>query len=226
MENNTIALDKSVLAFLKELSLNNNREWFNANRGRYEASRKNFELFIQALIDRIVSFDPILKGLEAKSCMFRINRDTRFSKDKSVYKTNFGAFIVRGGKQNGDRFAGYYIHLEPGECMIAGGAYMPPAEWLNAIREKINAAPDDFLSIINDKAFIKNFGALSGEKLKTAPKGYPRDHPHIELLKHKSYIAVKELSDKEVRDTGFLDSATETCRAMKDFNEFLSGYQD
>ncbi|MBN2863886.1 MAG: DUF2461 domain-containing protein, partial [Bacteroidales bacterium] len=95
-------IERSTIEFLYDLSRNNDRFWFTENRPRYEKARENYSLFVQAVIDEIVGFDPILKGLEAKSCMFRINRDTRFSRDKSVYKTNFGAFIVRGGKKNGD----------------------------------------------------------------------------------------------------------------------------
>jgi len=117
-----VTIQKNTIEFLKVLALNNNRDWFEANRSYYEASRNNFEAFIQAFIDRITEFDPVLKGLEAKSCIFRINRDIRFSTDKSPYKTNFGALVIRGGRKNIHRFAGYYIHIEPGEYMIAGGA--------------------------------------------------------------------------------------------------------
>jgi uncharacterized protein (TIGR02453 family) len=208
--------------FLRKLNKNNNRDWFAGNKVVYEAARKEFEEFIQEAIDGIVEFDPILKGLEAKSCIFRINRDIRFSGNKSPYKENLGAFIVRGGRKNGDRFAGYYVHIEPGECMIAGGAYMPPSPWLNSIRSRIDEDPRGFISIINNREFRKHFGTIQGEKLKSAPRGYSADNPNIELLKHKSYIVVKELSDRKVTSPGFLALVIETAKAMKPLNDFLS----
>ena len=218
------AIEKATLAFLSDLTKNNEREWFNANRSRYEAARKNFERFIQALIDELVETEPILKGLEARSCIFRINRDIRFSNDKSPYKTNMGGFIVRGGRKNGDRFTGYYLHIEPGQSMIAGGAYIPPAPWLSAIRDKISNEPGRFLKIINDKEFIKLFGSLEGEKLKTTPKNFGKDHPMIEYLKYKSFLAVSMLPDKQVTDPRYFDFVVKGFRAMKPLNDFLNVY--
>ena len=215
-------INKSTLTFLSGLKLNNEREWFNSNRSRYEEARKNFEAFVQAVIGEIVKFDPIYKGLEAKSCIFRINRDTRFSHDKSVYKTNFGAFMVRGGKKNGDRFPGYYFHIEPGSSFAAGGAYVPPTPWLNAIREKIEENADELIRVINNKEFKKYFGTLDGEKLKTAPKGYPRDHPYIELLKMKSFLAYRSISDRELTSEGCFDLVVSAFRAMKPLHDFLT----
>ena len=215
-------ISKSTLRFLSDLKLNNNRDWFARNRKAYDEARNNFEVFVQALIDEHVKFDPIHKGLEAKSCVFRINRDTRFARDKSVYKTNLGAFMVRGGKKNGDRFPGYYFHIEPGSSFVAGGAYVPPAPWLNAIREKIDENADGLIRIINSKDFKKYFGGLDGEKLKTAPKGYPRDHPHIELLKFKSFLAYKSISDRELTSEGCFNLAVSTFRAMKPLHDFLT----
>jgi len=215
-------INKSTLTFLSGLKLNNEREWFNNNRSRYEEARKNFEAFVQAVISEIVKFDPIYKGLEAKSCIFRINRDTRFSHDKSVYKTNFGAFMVRGGKKNGDRFPGYYFHIEPGSSFAAGGAYVPPTPWLNALREKIGENADELIRIVNNKEFKKYFGALDGEKLKTAPKGYPRDHPYIELLKMKSFLAYRSISDRELTSEGCFDLVVSSFRTMKPLHDFLT----
>jgi len=217
-------INKTTLDFLKLLKKNNNREWILANRPVYLTAKENFESFIQEIIDKVIDFDPIMKGLEAKSCIFRINRDIRFSNDKSPYKTNFGAFIVKGGKKNGDKFSGYYLHIEPEKSFIAGGAYMPPAPWLSAIREKIDDEPERFLKIINDKEFIKYFGAITGESLKKAPKGYPSDHPHIELLKYKSYLAMSELKDSQVLDEHYFDNVIKTMKAMKPFNDFLNEY--
>jgi uncharacterized protein (TIGR02453 family) len=215
-------INKSTLTFLSELKLNNEREWFAKNRMTYDEARNNFETFVQAVIGEITKFDPIYKGLEAKSCMFRINRDTRFSHDKSVYKTNFGAFMVRGGKKNGDRFPGYYLHVEPGSSFVAGGAYMPPAPWLSAIREKIDENGDELGRIINRKEFKKLFNGLDGDKLKVPPRGYPKDHPHIELLKMKSFLAYMSVSNRELTSEGCFDLVVSAFRAMKPLHDFLT----
>lgn len=215
-------INKQTLAFLSDLRLNNDRDWFSANRKRYDEARMNFEIFVQAVIDEIVIFDPILKGLEAKSCIFRINRDTRFTYDKSVYKTNFGAFMVRGGKKNGDRFPGYYFHVEPGESFVAGGAYIPPAPWLNAIRRKIDENGDELVKILKHSDFISFFEVLEGEKVKTTPKGYSKDHPHIELLKHKSFLAEMAIPDRVLISEKCFDLVVSAFRAMKPLNDFLT----
>ncbi len=215
-------IKKSTFDFLTGVKCNNNRDWFIANRPAYLEAKENFESFVQELINHIILFEPIMKGLEAKNCIFRINRDVRFSNDKSPYKTNFGAFMVRGGKKNGDRYAGYYFHIEPGKSMMAGGAYIPPSPWLSAIREKISDTADEFLEITQAKDFIKYFGTIDGEKLKTAPKGYPSDHPHIELLKFKSYLAVNEVPDKMVLSNGYFDYVMKVFKAMKPLNDYLN----
>jgi uncharacterized protein (TIGR02453 family) len=217
-------IKKSTLDFLLKIKSNNNREWLEKNRKLYDDSKENFRAMVQAIIDKISDFEPIIKGLEASSCIFRINRDIRFSHDKSPYKTNFGAFIVRGGRKNGDKFAGYYIHLEPGESILAGGAYMPPTPWLSAIREKIDEEPEKLLKIIKSKDFVKYFGKLDGEKLKSAPKGYSSDHPYIELLKHKSYLVVNEVPDKMVLSQTYFEHVIDVARAIKPLNDFLNDY--
>jgi uncharacterized protein (TIGR02453 family) len=215
-------IDKSTLLFLSDLKQHNDRDWFNQNRKRYEAAKLNYETFVQEVINSITTFDPIFKGLEAKSCTFRINRDIRFSTDKSVYKTHMGAFIVRGGKKNGDKYTGYYVHVEPGNSFIAGGAHIPPAGGLKAIREKIDERGGEFLKIINNKDFVRYFGAIEGEKLKTSPKGFPKDHPHVELLKFKSYLAEKSFTDEEITSVESLAGIVKGFRTMKPFNDFLN----
>jgi uncharacterized protein (TIGR02453 family) len=218
----TPRIDQSTIKFLHDLGQNNDRIWFAGNRSRYEQARSNFEMFIQAVIDEIVIFDPIYKGLEAKSCIFRINRDTRFSHDKSVYKTNFGAFMVRGGKKNGDKYPGYYLHIEPGASFVAGGAYIPPSPWLNAIREKISENGEELAAIVKSRDYKKYFSGLEGEKLKVPPRGYMKDNPHIELIKMKSFLAERNYSDTEVVEAGFFTTVTGAFRAMKPLNDFLS----
>jgi uncharacterized protein (TIGR02453 family) len=217
-------IKKSTLDFLKTFKSNNNRDWFIKNRSLYSEAKDNFESFVQEIINKIIDFEPIMKGLEVKSCVYRINRDVRFSNDKSPYKTHFGAFIVKGGKKNGDKFAGYYFHIEPGKSIIAGGAYMPPTPWLSAIREMIDEKPEEFIKIISTKDFIKYFGKLDGDKLKKAPKGYPSDHPHIDLLRFKSYLVVNEVTDEVVLSQKYFDHVMNVIKAMKPFNDFLNNY--
>jgi len=218
-------IKQSTMDFLSDLKTHNEREWFIKNRKRYDDAKSNFESFVQAVIDTMAEYDPILKGLEAKSCTYRINRDIRFSNDKTIYKTHLGAFIVKGGKKNGDRFAGYYFHVEPGgNSMIAGGAYIPPMPWLAAIRKKIDEQGSDLLKIIENKEFTGYFGKLEGETLKSAPKGYSRDHPYIEFLKLKSYLVTKMISDREVVSRDCFDLVIMASRAMKPLNDFLNDY--
>jgi uncharacterized protein (TIGR02453 family) len=218
------AIKSSTLDFLNKLKINNNRDWFTANKPLYYEAKDNFESFVQEVINEIINFEPVMKGLEVKSCVYRINRDIRFSKDKSPYKTYFGAFIVRGGKKNSDKFSGYYIHIEPGHSIIAGGAYMPPTPWLAAIREKIDEEPERIAGIITSKDFIKYFRTIDGDKLKKAPKGYPSDHRNIELLKHKSFLIMNEVKDEFVLSGKYFDHVINVSKAMKPFNDFLNDY--
>ena len=215
-------INPSTLKFLSDLNRHNDKAWFAENRSRYEEAKDNYVHFVQAVIDEIVSFDPILAGLEAKHCIFRINRDIRFTKDKTIYKTNFGAFIVRGGRKNGDRFPGYYLHIEPGSSFVAGGAYIPPSPWLKAIRDNIAGNGEELMHIISSKEYKKYFNGLEGEKLKRPPREYSKDHPHIELIKMKSFLADRNFSDNEVVDPGFIDVVTGAFRAVKPLNDFLS----
>jgi|WetSurMetagenome_2_1015567.scaffolds.fasta_scaffold223826_1 uncharacterized protein (TIGR02453 family) len=215
-------IQKSTIVFLSDLSRNNNKDWFGLNRSRYEVAKSNFELFVQEIIDGIATEDKILKGLDAKTCMFRINRDIRFSHDKSIYKTHFGAFIVKGGRNNRDKHAGYYLHVEPGNSMIAGGAYMPPSPFLSEIRDKINEEGDKLQRIISDKEFIQNFGRLEGESLSGSPRGYQKNHPYIDLLKMKSFFVMKSISDKEILCKESSDLIIRKFLLTKPLNDFLN----
>lgn len=219
-------IKQSTLDFLSDIKVHNEREWFMKNRSRYDDAKADYEAFVQAVIDAVAGFDPILRGLEVKSCTYRINRDIRFSNDKTIYKSHLGAFIVKGGKKNGDRYAGYYIHVEPGgNSMLAGGAYIPPMPWLTSIRENIADNGEKFVRIIKDKKLAGYYGELEGEKLKSAPKGYGRDHPYIEYLRMKSYLVTRIFTDKEVTSRDWFEKVIEGCRIMKPLNDFLNDYQ-
>ena len=214
-------IQQSSLKFLSTLKKNNNRDWFQANKKEYDAAKKDFIDYVQKLIAGISTFDKKVSGLEAKNCVFRINRDVRFSHDKSPYKTNMGANISPGGKKS--PAAGYYFHVEPGGSFIAGGMFQPEPDKLKAVREDIIYDPDDFKKIIGSKEFKKHYSKLWDEgKLKTAPKGFDKEHPDIDLVKYKSYIAVKNLSDKEVLDKNLVKNALEAFKALKPMNDFLN----
>lgn len=214
-------IQQSSLKFLSTLKKNNNRDWFQANKKEYDAVKKDFIDYVQKLIAGISTFDKKVSGLEAKNCVFRINRDVRFSHDKSPYKTNMGANISPGGKKS--PAAGYYFHVEPGGSFIAGGMFQPEPDKLKAVREDIIYDPDDFKKIIGSKEFKKHYSKLWDEgKLKTAPKGFDKEHPDIDLVKYKSYIAVKNLSDKEVLDKNLVKNALEAFKALKPMNDFLN----
>jgi uncharacterized protein (TIGR02453 family) len=216
-------ISKETLLFLSNLKKNNNRDWFTANKKTFEAAKKDFEEFIDALILEIARFDSSVAHFTAKDCIFRIYRDVRFSKDKSPYKMHFGAHITAAAsKSEIHSRAGYYIHLEPGASMLAGGAYLPQGEWLKMIRHEIAFHADEFKTILNNNDFKKYFVEIEGDKLKKAPKDYPADHPEIELLKYKSFLAAHYCQDEKVLDTGFLEHAGKVFKALKPFDDFLN----
>jgi uncharacterized protein (TIGR02453 family) len=213
-------IKKETFRFLKELKKNNNREWFNENRDFYMDVRKDFEGFIENLITGISKFDPS-SITTPKEAVFRIHNDLRFSKNKPPYKTNFGAYITGMGRKGVT--AGYYVHVEPGECFLAGGIYMPPPEVLRAVRTEIFENFDEFESIINGPEFIANFGKnLWGEKLKSAPRGFPADFRGIEYLKYKHYSISKDMEDSLVTSPSYLEEAVKTFRSMLPFNAFIN----
>jgi len=220
-------ISKSTFQFLKELKSNNNRDWFLANKPWYQECKKEFEVFIDALIGKISEFDPSIGHHTGKDCIFRIYRDVRFSKDKSPYKTHMGAHITSAAKKSDIHSkAGYYIHIGPGESMLAGGAYQPQGPWIKAIRQEIVYNADELRKIINGAKFKEYFGAIEGEKLKKAPKGFEPDHPEIELLKYKSFLATSKVRDSEVTSKEFLNYSANVFKALFPFDQFLNRAND
>lgn len=214
-------LQKSTLQFLKNLSRNNNREWFAANKHLYEAAKTDFENFVEDLIKAISGFDKSVSELKAKDCTFRIYRDVRFSKNKDPYKSNFGAYIAGGGKKS--MKPGYYIHLQPnGKSFLAGGAYMPASPVLNAIRQEIDYNLKEFEDILKSKDFKKYFPKLEGDTVKTTPKGYDKAHPAIDILRHKDFLAVHALKDEQLLTANAVTYLAKGCAAMKPLNDFLA----
>ncbi len=211
-------MDK-VLQFLKELSENNNREWFNDNRKQYEESRDKVIFLTDILINEIGKFDSNVRGLSPKDCVYRIFRDVRFSKDKRPYKTNFGSFICKGGRKSMN--PGYYFHIEPGGSFIGGGIYMPPAEPLKAIRKYLSEHAEEFLEITNESSFKTNFPEMYDHQLKLAPKGFQKDHEYIKLLKYKSFIFSKAMKDSDVKNAKYVEKMINNFEELKAVNAFL-----
>lgn len=215
-------LHKPTIEFLKKLKKNNNREWFNTNKKLYEDAKYDFEVFVFELIQKIAEFDDSVSGLEPKDCTFRIYKDVRFSKDKLPYKTNMGAFICKGGRKN--NAAGYYIHLSPSEYFLAGGLYMPMPDKLLDVRNRIAANYKSFLKIVQDKEFKKYYGELwQGDKLKTAPKGFDKEHPAMEYLKLKSFIGDHMTNEEKTLSKNYIDYCAKVFKAAKSLNTFLNG---
>ena len=210
---------KSILDFLTELEGNNSREWMEQNKSSYLAAKNTFEEMVKLLIDRITTFDQSLVGVRPKDCIFRLHRDVRFSHNKLPYKTNMGAFIGSRGKKTEN--GGYYIHIEPGKSMLAGGVYMPPSDILKKIRQEIDYNPGKLIKYMESKQFKQYFGSFAGETLKTTPKGYAADHPHIDLLRLKSYIVVHNITDDVVLKPGFINFASEVFSHIKPLNDYI-----
>jgi len=210
-----------ILKFLKDLSKNNNRDWFEKNRSVYLVAKSSFEDFLETLHKDLVKIDEGLESLNPRKLGFRIYRDVRFSKDKRPYKLNMGAGFSPNGKM--EQEPGYYIHIEPGnKSMIAGGMYMPDPQNLAKIRQEIDYNAEGLLKILNGKEFKKHFGGLSDwDRVKTAPKGYPKDHLNIELLKNKSFTVSHLFTDAEVKDKNFVKNVAALAKSIKHLNDFL-----
>ncbi len=209
-----------ILTFLEDLGNNNNRDWFHENKARYNKARKEFEEFVNSLILEIRKFDNEIPLLSAKECMFRIYNDIRFTKNKPLYKANFGAFITKGGKNGGH--AGYYLHLEPRNCLLAGGIYMPSSEKLKLIRQEIYYNYDEFISIISDKIFKKYYHEIEGEKITRMPKGFPKDFKGAEMLKFKSYSVAYPFTPKKNTDADSKTHIIKVFEPMLPFNHFIN----
>ncbi|MEO5912276.1 MAG: DUF2461 domain-containing protein [Pelobium sp.] len=215
-------IKKEIFTFLTDLVANNERDWFQENKQRYEEAKQNVEDFANAVLEEIRKTDKTIpEDLIGKKCVMRIYRDVRFSKNKLPYKNNISFWISSRGK--GGDGPGYYVHIQPGKSFIAGGYWMPQADHLKAIRQEIDYNTDDFLKITQSKEFTNYFGSLDdGEKLKNHPKGYEATHPHIELLKLKSFTVTHSLSDKELANSGAVNKVVEGLKIINPFVSFLN----
>ncbi len=213
---------KRTFEFLKKLSRNNNREWFEKNKTTYLTIKAEFETFVGDVLHEMIPHDPSLEGLDPRKLTFRIYRDIRFSKDKTPYKKFLSAGMSSTGKGTG--VPGHYFQIEPGnKSMIASGLYLPSAEYLGKIRQEIDYNGETFKALVSEKKFKKIFGELwNGDKLKTMPKGYPKDHPGIEYLKLKSFLVMHTFKDEDVLHRNFIKKLVESMRVAKPLNDFLN----
>ncbi|MFM2214075.1 MAG: hypothetical protein RL427_1338 [Bacteroidota bacterium] len=216
-------ITKEALQFLDELIANNNTEWMHANKKRYENYKKDYHHYIRTLLEALKPLDQNLEPLEVKNCTFRINRDIRFSKDKSPYKTNMGVWFSQNKFRKNS--PGYYIHFEKGNSFIAGGVWCPEPEDLKKIRKEIAFFYDDLEAILSEKNFKKEFGSLARDEstmLKKAPKDFDPNHPAIDYLKLKSFTASEKIEDTLFTKQDFSKIAAQKLIALKPLNDFLN----
>ncbi|WP_215223292.1 DUF2461 domain-containing protein [Echinicola shivajiensis] len=213
-------MKKDTLKFLEQLAANNNKEWMDANRDWYLEVKEGFLETAGNILAGLSKMDARFSVLKPKECIFRQNRDIRFSANKDPYKNNMGAYFSPGGKKS--PLPGYYLHIQPGECFLGGGIWMPASDVLKKIRQEIDYSGEELTKIIEEKSFKDTFGYIRGEKLKTSPRDYALDHPYIDFLRMKSFVVSKPLTDKEVLSEKVVDLCMDGYKKMEKFNEFLS----
>lgn len=217
-------LQKSTLTFIKNLQKNNVKEWFDANRKSYDAAKADIIQLVDEVLKQHSKIDTDITPYTGKESVFRINRDIRFSKDKTPYKNHMAAGFARGGKKS--IYAGYYLHIEPGNnSVVGGGVWAPEADVLKKIRQEIDYNLNDFKAIIENKTFQKIYGGLYQDKevmLTRAPKGYEEDNEAIGFIKMKSFIAMKPIKDEELTDKKLVSIITEALSALYPLNQFLN----
>jgi uncharacterized protein (TIGR02453 family) len=214
----SIAIKKETLDFLKALSKNNNRDWFNAHKDKYIQAHENMIAFAEGLLNEMNKHDKI-ETTTGKQSLFRIYRDVRFSKDKTPYSCRFSGGFQRATKK---LRGGYYFHIEPGKSFLAGGFWGPEPDDLKRIRQDIDMSFKDWKKLISDKTLVKTFGKIEGEQVSSAPRGYAKDHPAIDLLKYKQFILRYRFTDKEVCSPDFLKEVNDKFKRMRPFLNYMS----
>lgn len=211
----------ALLSFLESLAAHNQKEWMDEHRSTYQALRKEFIALVDEVLSELQAVDPGLHGLEAKSLIYRINRDVRFSKDKAPYNPWFSAMLAEGGRHSEQ--AGYYLRIQAGnQTVVGGGLYCPTPEQLRKMRQEIDYNAAELREIVQQSSFRDTFGSIQGEMLSRAPKGYASDHPNLELLKLKDYIALRTFTDEEVKAPGFVDELKRSLKSLQPFIDFLN----
>ena len=214
---------KLLLDFIKDLNINNNRDWFNENKERYLACKTEFEQTTAALIGEIGKFDSEIRGVQPKDCIFRIYRDTRFSYDKTPYKDHFGAYIAaKGGRKS--EHGGYYLHITPEGSFLSIGAWSPDPKLLKMLRQSIFENFDEFTEIIENKDFVKNFDKswYNEESLKTVPREFPKDFAGAYFLKMKHFLVSRDFTAQDLQRADFVNFAASIAQAGYPLNKFLN----
>lgn len=212
---------KEIMDFLRSLRGNNNRIWLNEHKDIYLAARQKVETLTESLIAGVAMFEPAAARLRPSDCLYRIYRDTRFSPDKTPYKTHIGIYINPPGGKKAPT-CGYYLHLEPGQTLVAGGSWCPPAPQLKAIRQDIYDNVEEYLEIIGNPEFTRYYATVGDNPLKTAPKGFPREWEHIDLLKPRDYTAYSPLTDADAESADFKQKVLARMKAVQPLNRFLN----
>lgn len=213
-------MNAEILKFLRELQQNNNRTWFNEKKPYCDLLRNHFAESVQEIIKRLSTLDHELSGLDAKNCLFRLYRDIRFSPNKLPYKTHFAAYISKGGRKS--EYAGYYLHLEPGNCSLSGGIWMPQPKLLKMLRKDIYSQAEEFVSIMGKPGFRKHYGTLRGEELTRMPEGFPADSPYGYILKHKDFCVTSPKTDSFMKHDGWIEKVVAGFAELIPFNRFLN----
>lgn len=212
---------RSALAFLTSLRRHNDREWFNAHKDRYLRVKEDIDSLTATLIDGVARFDPRAAALRPADCTYRIYRDTRFSADKTPYKTHIGIYINPPGGKKADT-CGYYLHLEPGNCFVGGGAWWPQGEQLRAVRRDIYDNVEEYLEILSSPAFTRWYDSVGQDPLKTAPKGFPKDWEHIDLLKPRAFTAMSPLTEADLASPSLTGAILARMEALQPLNAFFN----
>lgn len=208
-------LKKSTLQYLSILKKNNNRPWFNENKGLFQDAQTNAKDFYQTIMENLKKHDDI-----EKFKLFRIYRDVRFSKDKTPYKPHFAGSFSRAGKR---LRGGYYLRIRPGESFLAGGFWEPNKEDLFRIRKEFEFNDSEIRSILSSNPYLTIFGGkLEGSELKTAPRGFDKEHAAIDLIRKKGFIAVRKFSDKELMSSGIINTVDDSFQALRPFFDYMS----
>lgn len=217
-------IQPQTLAFLRQLKKNNDKAWFDAHRKEYETAKKDFEGFVTELLKALIPLEAELANQQAKDCTYRIFRDVRFSKDKTPYKSHFGAFFARGGRKWDG--AGYYLHLEPGAIFAGGGLWMPEPSLLKKVRQEIDYDFPAFREVVGNKSFRKLFPNLNGEALSRPPQGYDANNPAIEFLKMKSLTAGHPMKDEDLTSGNAIKNVVGVFTRLSPLINFLNRAQE
>lgn len=208
-----------IFDFLKQLVANNNRDWFKAHKDEYDAAWSLFHQIVESLIQEISKFDASVGYLTPKDCIYRLYRDLRFSADKTPYKGHFGAYINAEGKKA--YYGGYYLQIDPKECILASGVWWLPTKEMHALRHAIMDQVDTYRAILEEPSFKKHCPVIGMDHYKRIPNGYPKDFPYPEYLMCKNYTCACTLSHNDLLQDGYIDKMTEIFHSMQPFNSFL-----